>query len=310
MSGLHNISCAPVDSHHNEETGDFDGSWTKPKDFQGAPMQHHMKPWRYQDTSLLDGYPIWATLDMYEGGGYVVELFPRWNNTAIMADLKQRRWLDRLSRALIVEFTLFNPSTNLFNFVAIVFEFPPSGGLVHFNSLLSFQLFRSTVGTDSWFLIMCELIYFLFMFLFLVREMKQIYRKGVSYFKEFWNLVEIAVLVLAILAIVFYFYREKLGKELISRVTVKKPAKFINFQQAVYWDLMYTYILSLIVFFVMLKFINLLRFNTRLRMLSRTLNIAWCPLGCFGITICKFTFPSSFLDFKYQQGFLTFQREQ
>ena len=282
-----------MDVHNKEETGDFDRSWQKPKNFQDTPIPHYMKPWRYQDSTTLDSPPMWAALDVYPGGGYVVELFPRWNNSIILSRLKQQQWLDRLSRALIIEFTLFNPSTNLFNFVAIVFEFPPSGGLVHFHSVLSFQLFRPTLTTDSWFLILCELTYFFFMFLFLVRAVKQIYRKRCSYFGEFWNLVEITVLILAVLAIAFYFYREKLGKELISRVTMKKPDKFINFQQAVYWDLLYTYILSLIVFFVMLKFINLLKFNKRIRMLARTLKIAWYPLGCFGIIIGKFTFYSS-----------------
>ena len=139
MSNLHNRSCVSVDSGDNEEKGDYDRSWQKPKNFKDAPINHHTKPWRYQDSSTLDGHPFWAALDIYQGGGYVVELYPKWNNSAILSQLKQRRWLDRLSRALIVEFTLFNPSTNLFNFVNIVFEFPPSGGLVHFSSVLSFQ---------------------------------------------------------------------------------------------------------------------------------------------------------------------------
>ena len=287
MSNFHNISCASVDSHVNEETNDYDESWLKPKDFKDTPLYHHTKPWRYQDSSMLDGHPTWAALDVYPGGGYVVELFPKWNNSAILSQLKKQRWLDRLSRALIVEFTLFNPSTNLFNYVSIVFEFPPSGGLVHFHRVLSFSLYRTAIGTDSWFLVMCEFTYFFLLFLFFVRAVKQIYRRRMAYFSEFWNLVEVAVLVLAYMAVGFYFKREKLGKELISRVSFKKPDIFINFQEAVYWDLLYRYIVAVIVFFVMLKFVTLLRFNKRIRMLSRTLEIAGGPLKCFGITICK-----------------------
>ena len=241
-------------------------------------------PWRYQDSSALDSYPIWGASDLYHGGGYAVEFFPKWNNTKTLATLKEKKWIDRYSRAVIIEFALFNPTTNLFNSVAIVFELPPSGGVVHFYSVLTFSLYRATVG-NVFFVTLCEITYFIFILFFCIREARLLYKTGASYFKSFWNLVEVSILLLSMAAAIFYFYRTHLAKTLLKRVPGKKPDIFINFQFAAIWDLSYTYIVALIVFFVMLKFINLLRFNKRVSMLAKTLRVAWHPLAMFGMIL-------------------------
>ena len=127
------MDCTDRITRDNEETADFpyddDRPWLSKKKASYKSSQDGLtlesKPWRYQNSSQLDGYPIVAQLETYYGGGYVVELFPRWNNTAILQNLKKKQWLDRHSRALIVEFSLINPTTNQFNTIFIVFEFPP-----------------------------------------------------------------------------------------------------------------------------------------------------------------------------------------
>ena len=90
-------------------------------------------------------------------------------------------------------------------------------------------------------------------------------------------------IVLSILAVIFYFYREKLASELRDRLPSKSPDIYINLQFAAYWDLVFTYIVALICFFVTLKFIKLLRFNRRISMLSVTLKRAWYPLMMFAV---------------------------
>lgn len=83
-----------------------------------------------------------GNIDTYFGNGYVTELFPRWNNKHFMEKLKEKLWLDRHTRALIVETVTYNPATNYFQNVAIVFEFAPTGGVVHYNSVITFKLYR------------------------------------------------------------------------------------------------------------------------------------------------------------------------
>ena len=105
------------------------------------------------------------------------------------------------------------------------------------------------------------------------------------YFKEFWNLVELSNIILSILAVFFNFYRDHLVNVLLGKLPQddRSPENYINLQFAAYWDLVFTYIVALICFFVTLKFIKLLRFNRRISMLSSTLKRAWYPLMMFGI---------------------------
>lgn len=239
-------------------------------------------PWRYQPWHDLDGYPMLGELNTYYGGGYVVELFPKWNNKKILETLREQRWTDRQTRAIIVEFAVYNANTNYFDSIAIIFELPPAGGVIHHHYVYSFNLYRYT-NEYAFFTVLCELLFIIFMLLFMIREARVIYKEKWNYFTEFWNLVEFSNIVFSVLAVVFNFYRVKLAKDLLSDLPDKAPNTFINFQFAAYWDFVFTYIVALVCFFITLKFIKLLRFNRRISMLSSTLKRAWYPLLMFGI---------------------------
>uniref|UniRef100_A0A7M5WZ65 Uncharacterized protein n=1 Tax=Clytia hemisphaerica TaxID=252671 RepID=A0A7M5WZ65_9CNID len=277
------IDCAGPYNRGVENKGNYDENWANPIMEHDYEMDQLSMPWRWQDSKLLDAFPIIGNIDTYFGNGYVTELFPRWNNKHFMEKLKEKLWLDRHTRALIVETVTYNPATNYFQNVAIVFEFAPTGGVVHYNSVITFKLYRYT-SKYSTMILFCEITFILCMLLFLVREARRCYRNGAKqYFTQFWNLIELLIIIVSILAICFYFYRDKIAKDLFKRLPSKAPQNFISFQFAAYWDQTYSGMVALISFFVTLKFIKLLRFNRRIAMLSSTLKRAWDPLSNFGI---------------------------
>jgi len=67
------IDCASAYSPARETRNDFARNWTIPKTYKGNINPSNM-PWRYQTWEDLDGYPIFAELDTYYGGGYVVSV--------------------------------------------------------------------------------------------------------------------------------------------------------------------------------------------------------------------------------------------
>jgi len=293
------IDCAAEYGVAEEESGNYKGDWDIPYFNESLPkLSSTNKPWIYQTWQQLDGYPFWAELDTYFGGGYVVEIFPRWQNKAILDSLKETNWIDRHSRAVIIEFTIFNAATYYFNAVTIVIEFPPGGGAIPYFQVTTFQLYRYAQHSMV-FGIATEILFLLFMVVFTIRETRLLYRTGWSYFTEFWNLVEISNIILTCVAVGFYVYREIYGRSLMARLPSKKPEDFINFQFAALWDSFFTYVIALICFFVTLKFIKLLRFNRRISLLSHTLKRAWFPLSmfgiCFGIVIIAVVFSSSII---------------
>ncbi|XP_065660264.1 uncharacterized protein LOC105848477 isoform X7 [Hydra vulgaris] len=301
------IDCLPPYKTSLEETRDFGLNWTIPKNYN-SPIYPSTMPWRYQKWQELDGYPYTANLDTYYGGGYVIEIFPKWKNKAILEQVKKSKWIDRQTRAVIIEFALFNAATNYFSMVTLALEFPASGGVIPNFSVLTFKLYASVTGSKV--VLGSHCLFILITIIFAIRECRYLYQTGPKYFFEFWNLVEVALINLSIIAVGFFFYKGHLAKMLLQRIPQKKPNKFINFQFASYWDLTYIYIVSLIVFFVTLKFIKLLRFNRRMLMLSSTLKNAWYPLTMFGITffiiLCSVVSTSSIVFGSLLYGYQTY----
>ncbi|XP_047125391.1 uncharacterized protein LOC105844194 isoform X2 [Hydra vulgaris] len=289
MTGIIGVNCLSPYKTTLEETRSFDLNWTVPKQYNSSINSLTM-PWRYQTWQELDGYPYTASLDTYYGGGYVIEIFSKWKNQVILDQAKKNKWIDRQTRAIIIEFALFNAATNYFNMVTMALEFPASGGVVPNFSVLTFNLYA--LATESKVLLGSHILFILMTILFTIRESRFLYRSGCKYFLEFWNLVEVALIILCIIAVGLFFYKGYLAKVLLQRLSDKNPQVFINFQFASYCDMMYVCIVSLIIFLVTLKFIKLLQFNHHVSMISYTLKAAWYPLSMFGIVffiiLCSF----------------------
>lgn len=282
VSGYITQDCNGDYSQKHEEKRDFDGNWETPHDYNRSKILQREMPWRYQRDSNLDSYATKALYSSYGGGGYIVEIFPKWNNSRILDNLKQKKWLDHHTRALIIEFAVFNPATNYFDAVNIFLEQPATGGVVHYYLVTTFKLFRYT-SSIAFFELVAEICFLLFTILFLFREIKIFRKEKWSYFKGFWNLIEFFNLVLSIVAIAVYIYRDYLAKRLMLRLPKKRPQNYINFYFAAQVDLLLTYMVALICFCVTVKFIKLLRFNKRVSMLSSTLKKAWYPMSMFGM---------------------------
>ena len=78
------------------------------------------------------------------------------------------------------------------------------------------------------------------MVFFFGREMRNIYRERGSYFTQFWNLIELFIILVSALAVAFYFYREKISRDLFAKMPSKEPQNYISFQFAAYWDQTYS----------------------------------------------------------------------
>ena len=205
MAKLLALDCISAYMPSVEETRDFALNWTTPKTFS-SQINFLSMPWRYQSSKDLDGYPFATKLETYLGGGYVVEIFPKFKNQKIIDQLKHKKWIDRQTRAVLIEFALFNAVTSYFNMVTIVFEFPPSGGMIPYFDVATFDLYTST-SKNKIARMALQILFIFMMFIFAVRECRVLYKRGWNYFGEFWNLVECTLILFSLLEVVFYFYK-------------------------------------------------------------------------------------------------------
>jgi Polycystin cation channel len=71
--------------------------------------------WTYRDSKQLQTSSYWGQVDTYSGGGFAVDLKDNQeDSTPILQELYDNLWIDRATRAVFIDFTLYNPNINLF----------------------------------------------------------------------------------------------------------------------------------------------------------------------------------------------------
>ena len=230
-------------------------------------------PWSYSSASDLDGYSYTGGIETYSGGGYVLELSHIYYKAVRqIKDARAKLWLDRYTRSMFMEFTLYNPNSNLFCAVTFLMEEFPTGGVFPHSEVLAYRLYRY-VGDFQLFILACEVFFLFFVLYFTYREAKKLYKTRRRYFSEMWNLMDLAVLILCWIALSYYFICLGLRKWTIN-LYHKNPTKFISFQYLSAWQLMFEHVVGMTVFVTCLKFIKLFKFNRRVFLLSCTLRKA------------------------------------
>ena len=112
-------------------------------------------------TSHRRWYDIILTLCAHWGTtndmlcSYLVTLFYRLQASKQLQELQNDKWLDRQSRAIIIEFTLYNAPSNLFTSVKLLMDLSSTGGIFTSANMRSTHLFRYISGWDN-FVLACE----------------------------------------------------------------------------------------------------------------------------------------------------------
>lgn len=138
------------------------------------------------------------------------------------------------------------------------------------------------------------------------------------FFKDFWNAIEFLSGILSLTLIPLYAIRHiqsqyilrKLSNDPDKGMSVKRylfdslltnyvgffSENFLNFQFIALWNDTFRFLIAFVVFFAITKFVRLLRFNTRIQMLTTTLRISAVPLlyfaAMFAVYFCSFLFLS------------------
>ena len=238
-----------------------------------------LERWEYQSMMDLRGFPYWGAISLYSGGGYAANLgYDSVTAYTVISDLHSNSWIDVQTRAVFVEFTVYNANTNLFGIVSIMVEFPSSSAAftkVQYQSA-RFYLHLNSAETLSHVLVIFFMLYFLY------REGKLVYKQRCAYFKGFWNWVETILVVCEFMTIILFLARlYEVDKNLIQ--LRENPNDYVPFQYAASADAALCYILGILVFFYTIRFLRLLRFNKNFAVLGKTLSRMSGPILGFCI---------------------------
>ncbi|XP_057257928.1 polycystic kidney disease protein 1-like 3 [Pezoporus wallicus] len=244
--------------------------------------------WQYQSQSKLRGQPTWGKLAIYRGGGYVVHLGtdPK-NASRILQYLFNNVWLDTFTRAVFVEFTVYNANVNLFCIVCLMFETNALGAFFTSAELQSVQLYPYTNSLHI-FVVAAEVIYFLFIVYYMIIQGKLMKTQRWRYYQSKWNLLEMTIILISWSALSVFVKRTILGTRDISYYQEHKE-DCISFNETARADAVLGYLIAFLVLLSTVKLWHLLRLNPKINMITSTLRRAWGDISGF-ITVIAIMF--------------------
>ncbi|XP_052761742.1 polycystin-1-like isoform X2 [Mya arenaria] len=215
--------------------------------------------WKHYSAAQLGSTHKVGYVATYPGGGYPQELGTSYYETlTIIQDLKEKGWVDLLTRAVIFEFSIYNPGTDTTAVVAILAEFPLSGGVmasyeIQSQKLLWFQARK----VDP--LMVLESILFLVVIYSWIHITLQIREYGKQFFKQLWNYYEILTTLMATVSIGMYIGCVVEATNAFNS-HIDNQTGFTNFERTAYIHVGTRYLQAWLLFLLMYKVVKQLRF--------------------------------------------------
>ena len=229
-------------------------------------------PWRYVPSESFQESPSWGLFHVYDGGGYVANLgYTNDTARAIISNLRKSGWIDLQTRAILLQFSIYNANTGYLSIATYYFEILPTGYGNPFSTIDTLVLTSTQTGFYQFYLI-CQLLFIIMVFLFVLKEVYKIYRKRCAYFRNVWNWVEILQILFSFLVVVFYVIKSK--KVLNSAIKVKEnPFVSVSFGDAISWNHAENAVLAIAVFIVTVKLLRMIRFNPHISILMSSFRV-------------------------------------
>ena len=114
----------------DDDVEDYLPGWNLPRGNQTLENPE-TSPWIYRNSLELKNAPYMGLISNYKGGGYTFTFLRTAAKTeALLRELEEKRWLDPRTRAVFLEFTLYNANVNLFASVIMLLEFMDTGAAI------------------------------------------------------------------------------------------------------------------------------------------------------------------------------------
>ena len=202
--------CTDSYEWYTAETGTYGPSWLPVANltgYSGDALTPLEQSFVYQTDWQLHGDYYDGQIAYYSGGGYVADLGDTLASaSAMIVGLRNAAWIDQYTRAVFVEFATWNPSSTLFNTATVLFEYPTNGDTIWSMRMEVLQLYRYSAPGGQVALLV-EIICAICVLVATIIEVRRMFRGDHRYFKEIWNLLQLASLALFYVAVGLYAAR-------------------------------------------------------------------------------------------------------
>jgi Polycystin cation channel. len=102
------------------------------------------------------------------------------------------------------------------------------------------------------FVLACECIFVLFLLYYSIEEIIEIHKHKMEYFKDFWNIVDVLVVLMGIVCVAFNVYRTLEVNNLLAQL-LDHQDKYANFDTLGYWQETFNDFIAVAVFVAWIK---------------------------------------------------------
>ena len=263
-------SCESDYSHNNEESHSWAPGWISANNLSYSPSIRDA--FIYRSSEEFDSPAYTGEHATYGGGGYRYELGGRLADVKEnLTLLRQLAWIDQRTRALLIQFSLYNPNAQLYTSVTFLAEFLATGGVFPLARFEPIDLHDGVLGFSSLFHALCAIAYLIFIVYYTVMEIRSMIRMKKTYLHSVRPLLEWSILGCSWAAVGIAVWRFKETSRLLSLFRQTHSYQYVNLQSAVYIEDVFNLLLGLCCFFAILKVARLCQFNARLSQMSKTL---------------------------------------
>lgn len=274
--------CAGEYSPHLEDKENYSFNWKEVN--SSAKYQRSLTSayvaFNYRTAENLSGYPFDGDYNSYEGGGYVYEI--RGSSNLIknnLTILRKSGWIDRYTRGLFIEFSVFNPNINMLAVCTFLLEILPSGGVLTSSRIDPFVLFQRNDNSDTVTNVF-SFILVAFTLLFILHEIVLLFKQRREYI-TFWNLIEWLIILSALIAINIYIYRLYESFKVLDFFRRTSGYGYYKLQYVAIWNEGLRYSLAFCICLTTLKLLKFLSFNKIIAFLSLTIKLSSEELVAF-----------------------------
>ncbi|KAL3275221.1 hypothetical protein HHI36_019990 [Cryptolaemus montrouzieri] len=255
--------------------------------------------WEYTPASITKNIKTVGKVATYNGGGYYLDLSLNGKEAkAQIQKLEENLWITRNSRAVFLDFTVYNTNLNIFGNCKIMFELPPTGGVLPSYKFDSVKLVNN-FNEWGYLAFICETIFYIYIFIYLLQSIRELIYFKWKYFLRFWSYIDCSISALAISTFIMTNYMRTHIENHITNIQ-ENPDKYGNLQYMAHLQGLHDDTSAVTLFFVFMRFFKYLNFNRTMGQLNDTLKK--CAVDIMGFSIMFFI-----IFFAYSElGFLLF----
>ncbi|XP_022232185.2 polycystic kidney disease 2-like 2 protein [Drosophila obscura] len=230
----------------------------------------------------LDATPIWTLLNLYRSGGYTVDLsYEKDANMKKIRELKNLNWVDRGARLCVIEFSMYNENTDIFQSAKFIAEIPPTGCIIpqtHLCTVREYSFFTER----NLFKMVCFIFWYVMVVYYTIFETNELRKTGFKiYYRSLLNVLDGIVLLFCYLAFVYNIWHTFHIQSLMA--TLRKKDGFLSIDFLCFWNNIYVDMMALLAFLVWIKIFKFISFNKTLVQFTTTLRRCYKDLAGFSL---------------------------